>query len=190
MPNEEVVKEDLTNPQPSEGKKQEEAKKEEIASPAPGSKTDSLLLLKSLQEEREKRRLLEEEKKLLEEELESSTLSEEDVISEEGKILKKQISTLTEKINSIEEEKDFEKLCNKYPILREKTTEFKEFRSSEHPKAKLESVAKLYLAENGLLEPVRKGLEKPTGGTRIPSVFGMTTEDVKRLRTSNYKKYL
>jgi hypothetical protein len=43
--------------------------------------------------------------------------------------------------------------------------------------------------EKGLLEPVRKGLEKPTGGDRTPLSSGMSTEEVKSLRETDYKKY-
>ena len=187
-----VVKEPLTPALPSNGTPPTVVP-EETTPPAPaGSKTDSELLLKSLHEEREKRKLEAEKTKLLEEELEllkSSVPSENEVFSDEGKVLKKEISTLTEKINSIEEEKNLEKLYNQYPLLREKAEEFKEFRKAEHPRAKLESVVKLYLAENGLLEPVRKGLERPTGGPKIPPTSGMTAEDVKTLRQTNFKKY-
>jgi len=149
-----------------------------------GDKTDPNLLLKSLQDEREKRRLLEEEL----EQLKSSALSEDEVFSDEGKALKKQITTLTEKINSIEEEKNLQMVYAQYPVLKEKSEEFNTFRA-DYPRTKLDNVAKLYLAENGLLEPTRKGLEKTTGGTRIPPTSGMTAEDVKTLRETNFKKY-
>lgn len=176
-----VVKEPLTPAQPSEGTPQEV--------PAPGSKTDSELLLKSLHEEREKRRVLEEENKILKESTLTTPTSEE-VYSDEGLALKKHISTLEDKISSIEEEKNLEKLYNQYPILRESSDKFTEFRKSEHPRAKLESVAKLFMAENGLLEPQRKGLEAPTGGTRTPAPADMTTEDIANLRNTNYRKYV
>lgn len=188
-----VVKqeEELTTPDISEDEKTqtEEIIEEEVIPSVPvGSKTNSELLLKSLHEEREKRRILEEEKKLLEEKLSSSTFSDDEVFSDEGKILKKEISALTEKINSIEEEKSFEKVCSQYPILKEKSEEFKEF-CKDYPKTKLENMAKLYLSENGLFEPSRKGLEKPTGGQRVPVASGMTADDVKTLRETNFKKY-
>lgn len=191
MENTNVVKEPLTPVQPSEGETPQ-ANIEEGLPPAPGAKTDSELLLKSLQEEREKRRLDAEKNRLLEEELEtlkSSIPSDTEVFSDEGKALQKEISTLKEQINSIEEEKNFEKLFNQFPDLREHSDKFKEFRQGEHPRAKLESVAKLFLLENGLLEPQRKGLEKPTGGTRVPEPQGMTAEDIGNLRKNDYRKY-
>lgn len=149
-----------------------------------GDKTEPNLLLKSLQEEREKRKLLEQEL----ETLKSSALSEDEVFSDEGKALKKQITALTEKINSIEEDKNLQAVYAQYPVLKEKSEEFKTFRE-DYPRTKLENVAKLYLAENGMLEPTRKGLEKTTGGQRVPLTSGMTAEDVKTLRETNFKKY-
>uniref|UniRef100_A0A6H1ZYP9 Uncharacterized protein n=1 Tax=viral metagenome TaxID=1070528 RepID=A0A6H1ZYP9_9ZZZZ len=155
------------------------------ATPQAGDKTDPNLLLKALKEEREKRKKLEEELEILQ----SSTPSEEEVYTDEGKALEKKISALAEKVNSTKEERELEKVYSQYPILKEKAEEFNEFRQADYPKAKLESVAKLYLAENGLLEPARKGLEKPTGGPRIPLTSGMTADDVKTLRETNFKKY-
>ncbi len=183
-----VNQEPVTDTPASEGVKTQESEavvtEETIAKAQAGDKTDPNLLLKSLQEEREKRRLLEEEL----EQVKSSALSEDEVFSDEGKALKKQITALTEKINSLEEDKNLQTLYNQYPILKEKSEEFDKFRE-DYPRTKLENVAKLYLAENGLLEPARKGLEKPTGGTRTPMTSGMTVEDVKHLRETNWKKY-
>jgi hypothetical protein len=184
--NSNVVNDDLTNQQPSEGETQE-VKEEVVTQPAPGSKTPPELLLKSLQEERDKIKKLEEEKRILEEEL--NTPKSEEVFSDEGKVLERKITSLTDKINQLEEEKSLEKLYSEYPVLREKSEEFKEFRKTEHPKAKMESVAKLYLVENGFYEQPRKGLEKPTGGTRTPMTSGMTADEIKTLRETNYKKY-
>ena len=185
--NSNVVNEELTTPQVSETKTQEV---EEVATPAPGSKTPPELLLKSLQEERDKIKKLEEDKKQMEEELNSlKNTTNDEVFSDEGKVLERKILDLNNKLAQIEEEKSFEKLYEQYPILKEKSEEFKEFRKTEHPKAKMESVAKLYLVENGFYEPPRKGLEKPTGGPRTPMTSGMTSDEIKTLRETNYKKY-
>lgn len=160
---------------------------ETVTTTAPGAKTPSELLLKSLQEEREKRRIAEEELQRLQA---LSTPSEpEEVYSDEGKLLKKKLDQALEQIGSITEERELEKVYNQFPLLREKASDFVEYRKAEHPRAKLESVAKLYLAENGLLDTPRKGLEKPTGGTRAPLTSGMTAEDVKTLRETNFRKY-
>ena len=185
MENIEIVNEPVMTASPSNGN-QPTVTPEAVTPPAPGSKTESELLLKSLQEEREKRRELEEENL----QLKASVSPELEFESDEGKLLKKQISSLEEKVIAIEEEKNVEKLFNQYPILRESADKFKEFRQAEHPKAKLESVAKLFLAENGLLEIPRKGLETPTGGSRIPSNPSMTVEEIANLRKNDYRKYV
>ena len=178
-----VVNGQSTPAQPSEGKAPTVPQEGGTPS-APGSKTESELLLKSLQEEREKRRVLEEEISSL-----KSSLPSDEVFSDEGLALKKQLDAMNEKFSTLEEEKNLEKLYNQYPLLRESADKFIEFRQAEHPRAKLESVAKLFLAENGLLEPQRKGLEKPTGGTRTPESQGMTVEEIADLRSNNWKKY-
>jgi hypothetical protein len=185
-----VVNEELTTPKAPEATGA--VTPEEVITPAPGSKTDSELLLESLQKERDKRRADEERIRLLEEEnnqLKSSINPNADIYSDEGKILKEQITSLETKIASIEEEKELEKIYSKYPLLRENANEFIEYRKAEHPRAKIESVAKLFLAEKGLFETQRPGLERTTGGSRSPINVGMTAEDVDKLRTTNYKEY-
>lgn len=194
-----VVKEPVTVAQPSDGKTQVNANQPEIsksvpATPAPaGAKTDPELLLKSLQEERENRRLAEEKTKLLEEEIntiKTSGVLENEVFSDEGKTLEARIKSVQDELSSLREEKELEKIYTTYPQLKEIADDFTEYRKAEHPRAKLESVAKLFLAEKGLLEPKRQGLENPTGGTRTPMTTCMTSEQVKHLRETNYKKYI
>ncbi len=143
-----------------------------------GSKTDSALLLKSLQEEREKRRELEQ---IL---AEKQTVPEPDIFSDEGKILKDEISQLKESI-ALKELKD------KFPALKDKSSEFDEFRK-EYPSVPLEKVSKLFLAEKDLLDttPERKGLEKQSGGGRTVPQAGMSVDDISKLRQTNFRKYL
>ena len=185
-----VVKEPLTPALPSNGN-QPIIPQEGGVQPAPGAKTDSELLLKSLQDEREKRRQAEERQKTMEEELLTlkSSLPSDEVFSDEGKAILKRLEAQEQRFAQLEEEKNLEKLYNQYPVLRESADKFLEYRQQEHSRAKLESVAKLFLSENGLLEPTRKGLEKPTGGIREPVPQGMTQEDIKKLRETDYRKY-
>ena len=76
------------------------------------------------------------------------------------------------------------------PQLKEVWSEFEKYHSDpDNSGMNLKTAAKSFLVEKGLLEPQRKGLEKPTGGTRTPISSGMTTEEVKKLRETNYKKY-
>lgn len=151
-----------------------------------GSKTSQENLYAALAEERRMRKEAEEKINKL-----SSTteLSEPEVISDEAKILKSHIDTLSAKISQLEEEKAFEKLLVQMPELKDHVEKFKEFRETEHPRAKLESAAKIFLAENGLLESRRVGLENPTGGGHAPVSQGMTADDIANLRKNNWKKY-
>ena len=190
-----VVKDPLTQGQASEAKPQEVVSKEEVQQSAqPGSKTEPTELLKSLQEEREKRRLAEEKAKLVEEEnlqLKSSIPSETDAWSDEGKlIVEKYVRPLESTISSLEERLALKDIKATYPMLGEVSEEFDEFRK-EYPRHKLDNVAKLFLTEKGLLEPQRKGLEKPTGGPKNQKAPGtMTTSEVKHLRENDYRKYV
>lgn len=150
--------------------------------PTPGSQTPESNLLAALKEERAKR-------KELEDKLNNQTTTPDEIYSDEGRALKNHITSLEAKIEAIEEEKNLERLYNQYPLLREKASEFNEYREANHPRAKLESVVKLFLVENGLLEPVRRGLESPTGGPRVPVSDKMTQEDIKNLRETDFRKY-
>jgi hypothetical protein len=194
MEEKQVVKEELTTPEPmQEGeKKQEAVESTPSAEPAPGSKTESELLLKSLNKEREKRKLLEERLRLMEEKLENVPLSEgegEGDISEEGKALKKELTSLKADFSKVLEEKEYDKVIATYPILKDKLEEFKEYKDTRYPNIELPIVAKVYLTENGFFEPLRKGLEKPTGGDKSAVKDGMTAEEVKDLRENNFKRY-
>lgn len=151
----------------------------------PGDKTDSALLLESLQEERRKRRELEEQ--LLK--VTSPAPSEEEIYSDEGKVLKGQISTLEAKLAQLEDEKELSKVYSVFPDVKDMASEFEEFRK-DYPRHKLENVAKLFRVEKGLAEPVRKGLEKPTGGPKAaPSNGTLTADEAATLRSTNFKEY-
>lgn len=152
--------------------------------PPKGSQTPSENLYAALAEERRLRK--EAEDKLL---TFNTTTPSEEVYSDEGKVLLDRIAALEARDKAREEQLELERVFTQFPLLKEKANEFKEYRDAEHPRAKIESVAKLFLAEQGLLEPTRKGLEKPTGGTRTPMTSEMTSEDVKVLRETNFKKY-
>ena len=152
--------------------------------PAPGSQTESALLLKSLQEEREKRRILEEQL------ASQSSTSSEDVFSDEGKVLKGQINTLVGEIESLKSDAAKRDLQASNPALKEKWTEFEQFRSDPENKGmNMRTAAKAFLIEQGLTEVPRVGLERATGGTRQPTSQGMSAEDIKNLRENNFRKY-
>lgn len=158
----------------------------ETATPIPGSKTPESNLYAALQEERQKRKELED--KLLQ--AQTSVLPDtDDIFSDEGKVLQQKIEALNSTISRLEDERNLEKTFAQFPALKEFPNEFDSFRK-DFPRHKLENVAKLFLSEKGLIggEP-RKGLEKPTGGDKTPQPSGLTSEEVRDLRTNNFKKY-
>ena len=155
------------------------------ATPPVGSQTPQENLYAALAEERRLRKAAEDKLN----NMNTTTPFEPEFVSDEGKLLKGELDTMAAKIRQLEDEKSLEKLCAQYPVLKENLDKFNEFRQAEHPRAKIESAAKIYLAENGLLESRRVGLENPTGGTRAPVNTGMTADDVANLRKNNWKKY-
>ncbi len=162
-----------------------------VVPPAPGSQTPPELLLKSLQDEREKRRIDGETIATLQERitlLETATPS--DAFSEEGRALQKQINEAKDQIEILTRESAKKDVLISHPILQEKWSEFETFRADPENKGmNLKTAAKAFLVENGLLDPVRKGLERPTGGERTPTPTKMSNEDKKNLRETNFKKY-
>ena len=195
----EVVKEEeVTTPPVSEDVKPQEQETEvtEETTETPvtqaGDKTDPNLLLKSLQDEREKRRIDSDKITLLEgkiEELESSALSDE-VFSDEGKVLDEKIKVLKTEVSDLKSDSTKKDLFIAHPVLKDKWTEFEEFRSNSDNKGmNMKTAAKAFLTENGLLDPPRKGLEKTTGGDRTPVTSGMTADEVKNLRENHPEEY-
>lgn len=161
---------------------------EEVTEAAPpGAKTEPELLLKSLQEERDKRRELETELAKLKEVPDPLV----EIYSEEGKALQAEIRQIKGALASSQTETKLSKLQNEFPALKDKEIEFKSFISDpENTGISIERAAKLFLAENNLLQaPARKGLEKPTGGVRAPTKVGMTPEEIDELRVSNFQEY-
>lgn len=191
MDNENVVNEELTTPTPTEGEAVEDTP-EEVTTPA-GSKTDSELLLKSLRDERAKRTLLEQE--LEAEKLKnSSNAYDPELFTDEGKALHEEIasikSTLYKEIDTLKGELSKKDVLILHPILKDKWTEFDEFRLDQENKGmNLRTAAKAFLIEKGLMDIPRKGLEKTTGGQRNTQPTKMTSDDIKLLRTTNFRKY-
>lgn len=99
------------------------------------------------------------------------------------KQLRSQINDVTEKLAKSE-------VLETYPQLKDMWPELEQFRQLDENKGMgLKTAAKAFLVERGLLEPQRKGLEKPTGGPRAPVTSGMSAEEVAKLRSSDYRKY-
>ena len=153
------------------------------ATPVPGSKTPEANLLAALHEERRLRKELEDKLNNI-----NTTTPSDEVYSDEGRLLSNKISSLEAKLEQLEEEKTVAQVHSQFPMLKELSGEFDEFRK-EYPRHKMENIAKLFLTEKGLLEPKRKGLENPTGGQRGPAESQMTHDDIRNLRETNYKAY-
>lgn len=113
----------------------------------------------------------------------------DDVFSDEGKLLvDKYVKPLQDTISSLQDALSLKDLQTQFPLLKEAGPEFEEFRK-DYPGAKLESVAKLFLSEKGLSQPPKPGLERPTGGDRIPPKMGMTLEELDAIRVSDPRAY-
>lgn len=77
-----------------------------------------------------------------------------------------------------------------YPVLKDVWADFESYQKSDVNKGMSAMVAaKAFLIEKGLLEPAHPGLEQPTGGARVPTSPGMYSDDIKKLRETDYKKY-
>lgn len=198
LPDPEGTKSDVTqapSPAASEGAKTQEAEVPERSLPPKakepeaeqkGSKTDERNLYAALEEERRMRRELQEKLK----EVQTAPSNETTEFSDEGVALKGEIGTVMEKVRSLEEQLQLEALKKQHPELEGVESELAEFRK-DYPFAPLERVARLFLAEKGILGvPQRKGLESPNGGTKQVQPLGMTQDDVKRLREQSPRKYI
>ena len=102
---------------------------------------------------------------------------------EDGRI-KSELSDVKQKLQRME-------VIESYPLIKEVWKDFESFREeSDNKGMNMRTAAKAFLIEKGLLEPQRKGLEKTTGGPRVPVQTGMSNDEVKNLRETNYKKYV
>ena len=181
------VNQDSVSPE-SVSEDEKTQKPEEVTEGTPptkaGDKTPPNLLLESLQDEREKRRELASRLQTLEDSLNPSSPSD----SEDD-----QLASVRAELADIKKRQQRSEVLESYPQLKEIWSDFEEFRSdSDNKGMNMKTAAKAFLVEKGLLEPIvkRQGLEKPTGGTRVPLSTGMTMEDVANLRVNNYRKYV
>jgi len=130
----------------------------------------------------ERAKKAETENKTLREELQGNESSSENEDEE--------VSGLKTRLSDVESELGQSKLVKKYPQLEESWDDFDKYREDPENKGmKLETAAKAFLVDKGLLETKRKGLEKVTGGNKAPQTSGMSVEDVENLRKTDGKKY-
>lgn len=154
------------------------------ATPAPGSQTNPVKLLEALRDEREKRHKLEERITLLE------SSASPDLNTEEAKDLLRLIQESNVKIDALTQENAKKDVLIAHPVLKEKWEDFEKYRlDPENKGMNLRTAAKSFLVENGLLDAKRPGLEKPTGGDRVPPSTKMSVEEIKTLRETNFKLY-
>src|SRR3990167_10946504 len=97
----------------------------------------------ALREERTKTELLEQS--LAEKEQELSEIKSSLNPEEEDP----KFSALSKQVKELQEERELDKVIAQNPVLSELRTELQEFRTKEHPRAKIASVAKVFLAEKG-----------------------------------------
>ena len=111
------------------------------ATHVPGSQTPSENLLAALKEERAKRKELEDKLNNL-----NTTTPSDEVYSDEGRLLNDKISSMALQLEQLQEEKLIAQVQSQFPMLKELSNEFDEFRK-EYPRHKMENVAKLFLTE-------------------------------------------
>jgi len=118
---------------------------------------------------------------------------EPEAYSDEGKALKGEISSLNEKLQSIERKDARREVEAEYPVLKDKRDDFNAFlEDEENKRISIKRAAKLFLAEKNLLAaepPERKGLEKPTGGGVTPPEPKLSNEEIEHLRKNDWRKY-
>ena len=148
--------------------------------PQPQKPPKGFVPYQALEEERAKRKELEEQIKNT-----SATLEEpdEDVYSDEGKVLKGEIKALNERIRAGERKEARREAEASFPVLREKREDFDAFLEDEENKRL--SVQNLLASE----PPVREGLEKPSGGGQSPPEPKFSNEEIAHLMKTDWKKY-
>lgn len=124
---------------------------------------------------------------------EHSEVQVNDVFSDEGKFLKKEITALKEELHSIKKIEARREVESLYPVLRDRKEAFEAFlEDDDNKKLSIKKAAKLFLVENNLLSPMetpRKGLEKPTAGGQVKPEPGYTADEIRHMMKNDYKKY-
>ena len=116
----------------------------------------------------------------------------DDVYSDEGKLLRGEISTLASELKLIKRKEERREVESEFPVLRDKKEDFDAFlEDDENKRLSIKKAAKLFLAEKGLLDVQveRKGLEKPTSGGQTPPNPTKSEEELEHLRKTNYREY-
>ncbi len=188
------VSENVTTQQPVVAVKEETIT---TATQEKGAQTPDNHLYAALKEERERRKSLEERLGALESNSQSSNQTSyeqvDEVYSDEGKLILQQLEPLKQKISSLEDELEMEKLMAKFPQIQGLKDDFESYKQ-DFPRHKLENVAKLFLQEQGIFEQtteVRQGLESATKGPKSTETSdSFSPEEIDRLRTQQPRLFI
>ena len=115
-----------------------------------------------------------------------------EVFSDEGKALQTQIKALNEKLSLNEKKEARREAETEFPFLKDMKEEFDAFlEDEENKRLSIKKVARLFAAEKGLLvnEPVRKGLEKSTGGGQQKPEPSYSAEEIRDMMKNDWRKY-
>jgi hypothetical protein len=100
------------------------------------------------------------------------------------------VNKLKNDVTALQSELGQSKLIKKYPQLEETWGDFEKYQQEpENAGMKLETAAKAFLVDKDLLGTRRKGLEKTTGGSKVPQSTGMSLEDIENIRKNDGPKY-
>ena len=160
-----------------------------VETPQPQKPPKGFVPFQALEEERTKRK--EAEEKLVN--LSTPTEDSDEIYSDEGKFLRKEINALNDKIRVNERKEARREVESEFPILKERRDDFEGFlEDEENKRLSIRKAAKLFLAESNLLAPeppVREGLEKPSGGGQSAPEPKFSTEEIQHLMKNDWKQY-
>lgn len=116
--------------------------------------------------------------------------SEEPEYLTDDEVTRKELLELKRKFASLEDSQALEKLSILYPAIKDKADEFNEFKA-DYPGVAMDKIAKIFVSEKGYTEQLnqKKGLEKPTSGSKSQHKSGMSQDEVKRLREDQPRRY-
>lgn len=115
-------------------------------------------------------------------------LQDNEVLSE---VDDEELETVKSEVADLKAQLQKAEVVERHPEMKDAWDKFEEFRADPENKGmNMKTAAKAFRIENGLAEPVRQGLEKQTGGDRVPISQGMSIDEVRKLRENDSRKYL
>lgn len=102
------------------------------------------------------------------------------------------VTDLKKRVTAMQKQLDKAAVLDAYPQLKAVWDDFERYHAEpENQGMNITTAAKVFVVEKNLTDtPQRIGLEKSRGGDRQPIPTGMSAEDIKKLRETDYKKYL